>query len=292
MMMSDNMRGVLFMNIAMLTFTLNDSFMKAATQTMPLFQAVTLRGVLTTAALLVIGMVYGGLRPWPARRDMGIITLRTLADVAATVFFLVALTHMPLANLSAIMQSLPLAVTLGAALVFKTPLGWRRMTAILIGFLGVMLIIKPGSEVFNIWSVMGLLSVATVVVRDLSTKALSSVVPSVLVSVAAGAGVTLMGVIGSIGSGWHPVSGHEMALILGSSVFLVIGYLMSVMVMRVGDISMIAPFRYTSLLWAILLGWLVFGNLPDHLTLLGASIVIAMGSFTFWRERQLAQRVG
>ena len=141
-------------------------------------------------------------------------------------------------------------------------------------------------------SVMGLLSVATVVVRDLSTKALSSVVPSVLVSVAAGAGVTLMGVIGSIGSGWHPVSSHEMALILGSSVFLVIGYLMSVMVMRVGDISMIAPFRYTSLLWAILLGWLVFGNLPDHLTLLGASIVIAMGSFTFWRERQLAQRVG
>ena len=290
MMMSDNMRGVLFMNIAMLTFTLNDSFMKAVTETMPLFQAITLRGILTTAALVLIGLATGGLRPRPQRRDLGVVGVRSLADIAATVFFLVALTHMPLANLSAIMQSLPLAVTLGAAVVFKTPLGWRRLSAISIGFLGVMLIVKPGSDVFNIWSMMGLASVATVVVRDLSTKSLSPAVPSVLVAVAAGAGVTLMGIIGSLGAGWEAVSGYEAWMILGASSFLIVGYLMSVMVMRVGDITLIAPFRYTSLLWAILLGWAVFGNLPDRMTLIGAAIVVAMGIFTFWRERQLTKR--
>ena len=290
-MQSDNMRGVVLMNIAMLTFTLNDTCMKLVTQSLPLFQAITLRGVVTTAGLLLLARVQlgqgFGAQLWPRGRDRGIVALRTLAEVLATVTFLVALTRMPLANLSAIMQSLPLAVTLAAALVFGDVIGWRRLLAIAVGFAGVLLIVKPGTEGFDIWAMLGLASVASVVVRDLSTRRLSRAVPSVAVAVWSGAAVTLMGVLGSLFEGWQTVGMGEAGLILGASAALIVGYVTVVMVMRAGDIGLIAPFRYMALFWAILLGYAVFGALPDRWTLTGAAIVVATGIFTLWRERRL-----
>lgn len=290
-MQSDNMRGVVLMNIAMLTFTLNDTCMKLVTQSLPLFQAITLRGVMTTAGLLLLARIQlgqgVGAQLWPRGRDRGIVALRTLAEVLATVTFLVALTRMPLANLSAIMQSLPLAVTLAAALVFGDVIGWRRLLAIAVGFAGVLLIVKPGTEGFDIWAMLGLASVASVVVRDLSTRKLSRAVPSVAVAVWSGAAVTLMGVLGSLFEGWQTVGMDEAGLILGASAALIVGYVTVVMVMRSGDIGLIAPFRYMALFWAILLGYAVFGALPDRWTLTGAAIVVATGIFTLWRERRL-----
>ena len=287
MAISDNLRGVIYMNVSMLAFTVNDSFMKAATQTLPLFEAIALRGIVSFAALLIIAQVMGSLRLWPAPRDRAIIGWRSLAEVGGTVFFLVALTHMPLANLSAIMQVLPLAVALAAAVFLGVPIGWRRLAAIGVGFVGVMVIIRPGADSFTIWSMLGLASVVCVVARDLSTRGLSPHVPSTAVSIWAALAVTAMGFVGAGIEGWEPVSGSEAVLVLGASAFLIVGYLSSVMVMRVGDIGLIAPFRYTALLWAILLGWLAFGTLPDTLTLIGAGIVVASGLFTLARERAL-----
>jgi drug/metabolite transporter (DMT)-like permease len=291
MAISDNLRGVIYMNVSMLAFTVNDSFMKAVTQTVPLFQAITLRGLISVVALMLIAQGMGGLRYWPARRDRGFIVLRSLADVLGTVFFLVALTHMPLANLSAILQVVPLAVALAAAVFLGVPLGWRRLTAIFAGFVGVMVIIRPGADSFTVWSVLGLASVICVVVRDLATRRLSADVPSTAVSVWAAVAVTTMGMIGAAADGWKPFGMIEALQILGAAAFLIVGYLFSVMVMRVGDIGLIAPFRYTALLWAILLGWLAFGTLPDGWTLVGAGIVVASGLFTLWRERALRRSV-
>ena len=290
MAISDNLRGVIYMNVSMLAFTVNDSFMKAATQTLPLFEAIALRGVVAIAALVIIAQAMGGLRLWPARRDRAVIAWRSLAEVGGTVFFLTALTRMPLANLSAIMQVLPLAVALAAAVFLGMPIGWRRMTAILLGFAGVMIIIRPGAESFNIWSMLGLAAVVCVVVRDLATRSLSAGVSSASVSVWAAVAVTAVGLAGSAIEGWQAVSGREALLVLGAAAFLIVGYLFSVMVMRVGDIGIIAPFRYTALLWAILLGWLAFGTLPDTSTLIGAAIVVASGLFALWRERALRRR--
>lgn len=289
MALSDNARGALYMNIAMLAFTLNDSCMKAVTQAMPLFQAISLRGILTVVALLAIGRVMGGLRLWPGGHDGRMILIRSVAEVAATGLFLGALVHMPLANLSAIMQSLPLAVTLVAALVFGDKIGWRRMLAIIIGFVGVTIIIRPGTAGFDVWSVMGLGSVACVVVRDLSTRQLSRAVPSVSVAIWAALSVTAMGLVGMGGGGWQPVEVREAVLILAAAANVIIGYMFVIMVMRVGDIGFVAPFRYTALLWAILLGWLMFDTLPDLWTVVGAMIVVGMGIFTFYRE-SLARR--
>jgi drug/metabolite transporter (DMT)-like permease len=287
MPLSDNARGALYMNMAMLSFTLNDTAMKAAMKTMPLFQAITLRGLVATVLLLAIGARLGALRFRLPRRDLGLLGWRIVFEILATLTFLVALTKMPLANLSAIMQATPLAVALGAALFMNQPIGWRRLVAILIGFVGVMIIVRPGPTGFDIWAMLGLASVLCVVGRDLTTKGMSRAVPSVTVALTASASVLVMGLIGVGVEGWPPVQLTNLAMLAFAGVGLVIGYLTIVATMRVGDIGFVAPFRYTALIWAILLGWLSFGYLPDALTLLGAALVVATGLFTLWRERRV-----
>ncbi len=287
MAISDNLRGALYMNLSMFAFTVNDTFMKAITETLPLYQTIALRGVVAVIGLVVIAMLKGGLTLRLPRHDLVLIGLRSLADVVATILFLSALMHMPLANLSAVMQAIPLAVTLGAALFYGDRIGWRRMTAILIGFVGVMIIIRPGSDGFSIWAVLGLGSVLAVMVRDLSVRRLSRGVPSIMVALGAGVAVTAMGVIGTAFEGWAALSLTQGLMVLAAGLMLIIGYICAVTAMRVGDVGFVAPFRYTSLLWAIVLGWLAFGNLPDLYALIGAGIVVSTGIYTLLRERKL-----
>ena len=287
---SENLRGILLMCASMAAFTINDTFIKSVTQSLPLYQTIGLRGLIAVLGLTIIALATGAFRFRPNRRDAGFILLRSLADVAATITFLTALLHMPIANLSAILQALPLLITLGAALVYGDRIGWRRMTAILVGLIGVLIIIRPGTEGFDRWSLLGLASVACVVVRDLSVRPLQGHIPSTLVALGAAVAVTLMGWTGTLFQGWQTPTGWEAARILGAGLFLIVGYLTSVAAMRHGDIGLTAPFRYTSLLWAIVLGFLVFGNLPDFWTLTGAAIVVAAGLFTLWRERSLRRQ--
>ena len=291
MTLSDNARGSLWMGIAMGAFTLNDACMKAVTETMPLYQAMFLRGVLTTILIAAIGIRAGTLRFDWAPSDRFWMALRTVGEVGGTVSFLTALRHMPLANLSAILQSLPLAVTLAAALLMREAVGWRRLVAILVGFCGVLLIVRPGTEGFDRWSLLGLVSVAFVVLRDLSTRRMSSDLTSVTVAFSAAASVAVTALAVLPFSGWAPARGAEMGLIAGASAFLVAGYILIVMAMRVGDIALVAPFRYTSLIFAVVLGWAIFGQFPDAFTLLGGAIVIATGIYTFHRERVRGQKL-
>ena len=291
MQLTDNSRGALYMSIAMAAFTVNDTCMKAVTATLPLYQAILLRGGLTVVALLAIGWWMGALRFRIVPEDRKWIALRSVGEVAGTLTFLTALRHMPLANLSAILQFLPLAVTLTAALFLREPVGWRRMAAILVGFFGVLLIVRPGTAGFDLWSLVGLASVACVVLRDLATRRLSSGLPSATVAVYAALSVTVTAALLLPLEGWAPVTLGSALLIAGASGFLIVGYLLIVMAMRVGEISLVAPFRYTALVFAIALGWAAFGQLPDSLTLTGAAIVIATGVYTFHRERRLGRPV-
>lgn len=286
-MMTDNARGALYMNVSMAAFTLNDTCMKAVTETVPTFQAAALRGAVVVLALLLLAPRMGGLRLWLPRREAGVVAWRCVGEVASTIAFLIALKHMPLANISAVMQSLPLAVTLGAALFFGEVIGWRRALAIGVGFVGVLLIIRPGTEGFDQWSLLALVAVASVVLRDLTTRGLAKTVPSITVALYSAGSVTLMSVLAlPFFGGWPPVDTIQVAVLLAASACLVVGYIAAVSAMRVGEVGFVAPFRYTSLVWAIVLGWLVFGQLPGVLTLTGAGIVIATGLFTLYRERR------
>ncbi|MGA0542117.1 DMT family transporter [Neotabrizicola sp. VNH66] len=285
--MTDNMRSVMLMNVAMAMFTLNDAAMKAVLQTLPLFQTIALRGILTTAGLLGIAAATGALALRLPRGDRGLLGLRALGEIAATLAFLAALSHMPIANLSAIMQVVPLAVTLAAALFFGEKVGWRRMSAIAVGFSGVLLIVQPDSRGFDVWSLLGLVSVAFVVLRDLTTRRISRAVPSVVVAVLTSLAVMTMGLVGMVAEGWHPLALREAVLILLAAGALIVGYLTVVATMRIGDIGVVAPFRYMALIWAIVLGWAAFDEFPDMMTLTGSALVVGSGLFTVLRERRL-----
>ncbi|MEO1557224.1 MAG: DMT family transporter [Pseudomonadota bacterium] len=288
--MSPNTLGALLMMASMASFTLNDAMIKLTGGAVPLMQLLFLRGVLSSLLILGLARWLGAIRFRMARRDWALIAMRSGAEVGAAYFFLTALFNMPLANVTAILQVLPLTVAIGAALFFREPLGWRRMSAILIGFLGMLLIVRPGPEGFSLWSGYALMAVVFVTMRDLATRKLSPDVPSMTVTFVAA--VTVMGFAGlaSIPEPWVALDTRLAALIIASSVFIIGGYWFSVRVMRVGDITFIAPFRYTGLVWALLLGWLVFGDWPSHLTLVGAAIVVATGLFTLYRERKVSQR--
>ncbi|MEM9577580.1 MAG: DMT family transporter [Pseudomonadota bacterium] len=287
MNVSPNVAGALLMMASMACFTINDALLKATGGDVPLFQMIFLRGILATAFLGGLAWHRGAFHRRVSRQDWGLISLRSLSETAAAYLFVTALLNMPLANITAILQILPLTVTLGAALFFKDPVGWRRMLAILVGFCGMLLIVRPGPDGFSIWSGYALAAVVCITARDLSTRRMSSTVPSLLVTFAASFVVLLAAGFASLTVEWVPLDGRLTALILGASLFIVGGYFFSVQVMRQGDVSFIAPFRYTGLIWALVLGWLMFGEWPTPLTLTGAGIIIATGLFTLYRERQL-----
>lgn len=288
--MSGNLIGALLMMASMFCFTVNDTFVKLTDGALPLSQLVALRGVMATTLILGLGLALRRLRFDLDRRSWVLIALRCVAEIGAAYFFLTALLHMPLANVTAILQALPLTVTLAAFLFLREPVGWRRTSAIAAGFCGMLLIVRPGAEGFTVWSVYALIAVLCVTARDLVTRRLPATAPSLSVSLLTSAAVTAWFAITSLFQPWEPVTSELWLLLAGSAVFILGGYFFSVQTMRVGEVSYVAPFRYTSLVWALALGWLVFGHWPVPQTLVGAAIVVAAGLFTLLRERRLARR--
>ncbi|WP_193555866.1 DMT family transporter [Marimonas lutisalis] len=286
----DNLKGAGLMVVSMAAFTFNDVCMKALAGDVPLFQAIFLRGVLTSLLIWIVGRQMGAIRFSLPRRDWGLVALRSLAEIGATFFFLTALFHMPIANVTAILQALPLTVALAAALFLGEPLGWRRLVAIAVGFGGVMLIVRPGAEGFSVYSLYALAAVCFVTLRDLTARRLSAAVPSITVALVTAVVIATAAGVASGVQGWVALEPWHMGLIVLAAGFILGGYLASVATMRVGEIGFVAPFRYTGLIWALVLGFVVFGDWPAPLTLAGAGIVVAMGLFTLYRERQLRRR--
>jgi S-adenosylmethionine uptake transporter len=290
MALSDNMRGAVLMTLGMAAFTANDACMKALSEHLPFWQAVFLRGLAVCTVMGAGVVLLGQVRlRWPAR-VWGLIGLRALGEVGAAYFFITALFHMPLANATAILQALPLAVTLAGAVLFRERVGWRRWLAIAVGFTGVMLIVRPGAEGFTVYSVYALISVLAVTLRDLVTRRLPRDVPGSMVALTGAVAVTVFGGTGAVVTDWVPVTGQAALLLAGAIVFVLVGYLLSVTVMRTGEIGFVAPFRYTSLVWSLILGFLAFSEFPDGVTLIGGAIVVATGLFTLYRERVRGRR--
>ena len=285
--MTPNVKGALLMMGSMAAFTVNDTLVKAAGQDLPLFQLVAMRGLLATALVFLLARHLGALHLRFSAHDRVLVAVRSLSELLATFFFLTALIHMPLANVTAVLQALPLTVTLGAALFFAEPIGWRRILAIAMGFAGMLLIVRPGPDGFSLYALYALVAVMCVTARDLITRRMSPEVPSMVVTLATSLTITLAAAVASVFQGWVPVAAPTGLLIGSAAIFVLLGYLFSVMVMRVGEVGFVAPFRYTSLIWALVLGWAVFGDWPDRLTMLGAVLVVGAGLFTLFRERRL-----
>jgi drug/metabolite transporter (DMT)-like permease len=289
MPLSDNARGALFMSASMAGFIVNDAFMKAVLADLPLGQAVFLRGMIATALIACLAAVQGVILSHIARGDRGYLALRLVAEIGMTLCYLTALSRMPIANATAILQSMPLAVTLAAALFLGERVGWRRWSAIAIGFVGVLLIVRPGAgmDASVLWAVAAL---GFLVVRDIVTRLFSASLPSTFVAVLTAASITLVSGGLSALETWAPLQPWHWTYLVSTSGFLLIGYVFGIMTMRVGDVAFVSPFRYTMMLWAMVVGYVAFGDMPDSATIGGAAIIVSAGLFTFWREQAAARR--
>jgi drug/metabolite transporter (DMT)-like permease len=282
--LSPNLRGSLLMAVAMAGFTMNDSITKLMSSQMNFGEVMLVRGLF---AIMLIGALAVHQRAIRPLRTLFVktVALRVLGEVGGTVSFLAAISHLPLANTSAIMQSLPLAITLGAALTLREPVGWRRWSAIVAGFIGVLIIVRPGVAGFNQFTLLALVSVLFCSLRDLATKLIPSHIPSLFITLLTTITVTTAGavILFPLG-GWTQPSAHAVGLLALAAVLVLTGYQCVIMALRSGDISAIAPFRYTALLWALLLGYLVFGDVPDTMMAMGATIIVLSGLYAFYRE--------
>ena len=291
MTLSDNLRGAGLMMASMALFTINDAFMKSLAGEVPLDQAVFLRGLITVVVMLGLLRLIGTPRVALSRRDRGLILVRNCAEVATSYLFLQALFNMPIANASAIMQATPLTVSLAGAVFLGQAIGWRRLLAILLGFGGILMIVRPGLEGFTVYSLYALGAVLMVTARDIFARMISPEVPSLMIASSNAVSVTLAFGIAFLFTSWEPMELSHALNLMGAALAIVGAYFCAVATMRQVDIAFIAPFRYTSLLSAIVLGLAIFGEVPDALTLLGGAIVVATGVFTLWREGQRRKAV-
>ena len=290
MRLNNNMKGAALMTGCVSAYVINDAFMKLLFSEIALFQAIFLRSIITVPPVLVMVWITKVAISNLSKQDKRFILLRVVAEIFTTIAFLTALKHMPLANVTAILQALPLAITMAAALFLSEPVGWRRWAAILVGFVGVLIVVRPGLEGFNIYSLSALMAVIFITVREISTRKLTSEVPTITVVLSTAVGSALFAGIMMIGSELDTVSALSWLLILGAAVAVSIATLLSVMAMRIGEIGFVSPFRYTSMLGAIGLGILLFGDWPDQPTLVGTLIIVSTGIYTFHREKTIGRK--
>ncbi|WP_102959063.1 DMT family transporter [Mangrovicella endophytica] len=286
---SANIRAAGFMLAAQVAFVANDSMVKVMAQSLSIPQIMAVRGCFATMLLLLFAWYRGALRS-PRLFFQRNVVLRTVGDTGTTFTYIGALALLPIANVSAIYQALPLVLTLAVALLYGEPVGWRRWSAIAVGFAGILIIVRPGPESFSLGSLLVLAAVLSSTLRDLAMRGVPPMVPSVLVCVATSAAVTIAGAVTVPLAGWSSMSAAEIGMMVPSGLLLAIGYIFFVEATRAGDVGFVAPFRYAVLVFSIVSGIVVFGDFPSSIMLLGAGIVVASGLYTLYRERMLRVR--
>ena len=291
MRLNDNLLGAALMTCCVLAYVLNDAVMKLLFADIDFFQAIFLRGLVSLPPLLILALMTKTLLQKYSTKNQRLIIIRILAEIGTTVTFLTALKHMPLANVTAILQSLPLAITMAAAIFLGEPVGWRRWSAICVGFTGVLIIIRPGLAGFNSYSLLALAAVILLTVREISTRQLDNKIPTVTVALSSTLGITAFAALMLIGTEWADITFVSWSLIIAAAAAVTVATLLSVVAMRTGDIGFVSPFRYTSLIGAIGLGILLFGDWPDGTTLLGAVIIAFAGIYSLYREQIFNQNV-
>ena len=280
------------MLIAMAGFTMEDLFMKKLSVNLSTGQILITLGIGSSLAFAIMAKIKGYNLTSKVFWTKGMV-IRQFAEGIAAVAFITALTLIPLSTVAAVFQATPLILTMGAAFFLGETVGWRRWLAIIIGLIGVLIIIRPGMDSFDPNVSFVLIAVLFVTIRDLITRKLPSNVPSTIVSFQAFLSLIFAGGLLTTLDAQKFVSlvDYQVYYIIGGVIFGVIGYYCIVAATRIGEAGVVTPFRYSRLLFAIIIGYFVFNERPDILTLFGASIVIMTGIYTVWRERYLARKL-
>ncbi len=283
--MTDNLRGILAILASATGFVVNDALVKLATAELPSGQIIVLRGLMSTVMLAIAAAHLGSMRA-PRVLFQPAMLIRLVASAGATVCIVGALRYLPLATTSAILQVTPLVVTAGAAVLLGAHVGWRRWTASIVGFCGVLLILRPGGESFVVEAWLAVLALFFTSTRDLTTRFIDPSIPSLFVATATSAVITLVGTAMLPFETWVPLTTPAFGLLAGAAVAVNFAYYLGIVAMRTGEIPVVAPFRYALILLALLLGFLLWGHVPDQISMLGMAVVTGAGLYLLHRERR------
>lgn len=273
---------------AMACLVVNDTMMKYVGQSMGVPQLILLRGFF--AVLMVLAVAHG-LGATPRLREVldRRVATRAAIDAAGTLLYLASLMHLPIANATAINLSAPLIIVVFAFLFLHERAGLQRWFAVGAGFAGVVLVIQPRVDGFTAYALLCLAGTVFQAGRELLTRRIDPGVPSIVVTLASVACVTLVAAVLTLLQGWRMVTLSELGLLAAAAALLATGYYLVVNSMRHGELTLVAPFRYTSLLVAVLMGYAVWGEVPNALAWSGIALLLASGIYLLHGERRRNQ---
>jgi drug/metabolite transporter (DMT)-like permease len=282
---TENRRGILYMVTGMAALVVNDSAVKYVGQSVGVAQMIFVRGVMAIVMLGAVARAVGATARLHTLADRTVAT-RVVLDCLTTFLFIVSLMHLPIGNATAINLGSPLIMALLAVFLLGEHPGFRRWLAIGAGFAGIVLVIQPRLEGFNAWSLMCLAATLFQSVRDLLTRRIPSEVPTILIALATVSFITLIAGSITLILGWQPIGRSEILLLAIAAVLLAVGYWLIINSMRHGEITVVAPFRYSGLLVALLTGFIVWGEVPTAIAWGGIALLLAAGVYLLHEERR------
>lgn len=286
---ADNFRGTLALLISQTLFVTSDSVVKLAGAMMPVTQIMAVRG---TLAVCLAGAVLA----WTVDRArwrlayQPLVGARALLEAVLAALFLISLPHLALGDITVIMQITPLVITMLSALVLQEAVGWRRWLAIMIGFAGVVLVAQPGVQAFNVYVIMAVLVAIFVAVRDLLTRRLDRSIPTAAVTFSTTLSVCVLGFAGAPLEVWQPISWMGMVLLGASAILVTLANVFIIRAFRHVDVSVVSPFRYFGVVWAIILGYAIWSEVPNLLAISGTLLIVGSGLYTLHRETAKLRR--
>jgi drug/metabolite transporter (DMT)-like permease len=281
----DNTRGILAMSAAVVVFIFNDALIKLAAESMPAVQAIGARGLFATLWCALALLATGAWRQirWAAHPR---VVFRGVLEAGSAIFYLVALFQIPFAIATAVNLSTPVVLTVLAVLILKEEVRWRRWSAVIVGFVGVLMVIQPHPGDLNAWTWLALAGTVIGCFRDIFVRFLPVGVPTLVVSFTTALIVAAVGCGWALVEGWQPMSARALGFVAGSSLLLAMGYQFVVIALRSGgEFSVIGAFRYASILWALAIGYVVWGEVPNTLAMAGIAVIVASGLYILHRER-------
>lgn len=280
-----NTRGILAMLAAVVFFTITDAAIKVATESLPPSQVIVGRGVVSTIMVAIFLRFQGPFQNlklvWHPR-----VVQRMSFEMIFIVAYVIALSMAPFANVFSVLQSAPIMITAFAALIWRDPVGWRRWTAVFVGFIGVALITKPTPYGMDIAMVLALLSALMVAGRDLTTRIMPAHVPSNIVTIASTASMGVAGLFLAPFEVWVMPDARAWTAVVVAGLAVAFGVHFLVLAYRTAETSAISPFRYASVAFAIFAGWLIWGHVPDTLAMAGIFLIVGCGLYMMHREHR------
>lgn len=281
---AENRRGIIFMLVAMSLFVINDVFMKLSREVYPAGQAIALR----TGFAIVVGfaLVIAAREARHLRKALRPRVLqRGMLEAVNALTFGWSLGLMPLANLTAINMASPLLIVALAVLLRIETVGWRRAVALAVGFVGVLFVVRPGAESFNAAAVVAVVSTFLVAARDLTTRTIGDDVPSTVVSLTTTVLVGIVAIAYGFTETWLPVWRIQTVYVALAAILVTVGTFFIISAFRRTDVGVISQYRYAIVVFATVLGYLVWGDVPDLYAFIGVALIVGSGLYTMHRQR-------